>query len=429
MAQIVDPRGKARHCTLMLLSAGVLADTAPEILQRRGLARYVFMFADELLLWVRRWRNQVRRSGTAIKAPAVDDLARAVDAVEGVRDILAAKRQAAAAWRADDMEATRALWEAVSPANASALADAALRSWEQLSGEDATRSVIPWVALDPGLARRCNAALPHRDADHWYLAADTSADLRPYTLPAAQGAELGRRIAEINDVAEHLDVLIRLAPIVYGHLAHDWLVRSALILEVSSLLDLTLGPAPGEPRNVMFPLIDLCRRFDAHEAASELGRLASGIVSGWDYVRWARNKLAAHIDDQLPIAHLHDHLAQLDYRGIVKLAERILNWLDVLGCGLELKLLVLGERRIGSWSTDATKALPGQPKSPVLRGALVRLFRNIDSPFMIATGSSMGSAIVAGITSGRMPRPRPGVNIPPRWDPLLHPRTVRFPSR
>lgn len=422
MAQVVDPRGKARHCTLMLLSAGVLADCAPDALQQRTLARYVFLYGDALLLWARRWRNQLRRQGTRVRAPAVDDLAAIIGGLDGVRHVLTAKRQSAEPWRADDIEATAALWDAVSPAHTSALGDAAIRSWHELAREDPADSLLPLIGLSPAILSRCRSALPERSTDCWYVAADTWADLRPFTLPTAQGGEIGRRIAQINDVAVHLDASLRLAPVLYGHPPYDWLVRSALVLELSSLLDLALGPPPGEGRNVLFSLRDLCRRFHASDAADELDRLSESLVAGWDYIRWARNKLAAHIDDELPVGHLHDHLVQLDYAGIARMAEHVLDWLDALGCRLELKLLLLGERPIRSWSTDPGAPAAGRPERPILRGALVPLFRNVDSPFMIGTGSSMGSAVVAGITSGRRPTPRSRITLFARRNHLLHSR-------
>jgi hypothetical protein len=110
----------------MLLAAAVLADCAPEDIQQRALARYTFLYADALLEWARRWRNQLkhdpatRARAQAVK-PAVQDLARTLDTTGGVRDYLAAKRQPVQAMRADDIEATAALWIAVNPHRASDL--------------------------------------------------------------------------------------------------------------------------------------------------------------------------------------------------------------------------------------------------------------------------------------------------------------------
>jgi len=45
----------------MLLAAPVLADCAPEDIQKRALARYTFLFADSALDWMRRWKNQLKQ--------------------------------------------------------------------------------------------------------------------------------------------------------------------------------------------------------------------------------------------------------------------------------------------------------------------------------------------------------------------------------
>ena len=48
-------------------------------------------------------------------------------------------------------------------------------------------------------------------------------------------------------------MLLRIAPVLEGALAYDWLVKSAIVVELSALLDLTLGSPPGARYNVMFP--------------------------------------------------------------------------------------------------------------------------------------------------------------------------------
>jgi len=102
------------------------------------------------------------------------------------------------------------------------------------------------VDVTPKLRVEIADALPKRDRTHWYLAADTAAEIRPYILPAAGGGPIGRQVAQINDVAMHLGVIVPLVPVLYGKPPYDWLIRSALVNELSALLDLTIGP----PRNV-----------------------------------------------------------------------------------------------------------------------------------------------------------------------------------
>jgi hypothetical protein len=428
-----DPSGKARHSTLMILAAGALADCAPEVVQKRSLARYSFLFGEAALDWLRRWRNQLKRSADgSLRAraraaePAVRTLAAALSAAVGVRHYLAAKRQSAGALRADDMDATRLLWLAVNPTNVQAIGWAAIEAFETLRGDGDGGPVLEMVGLPAEHRRAITSALPRRDPSHWYLAADTAADLREFTLPAAGGGELGRRITQINDIAVHLDTLLAIAPICEYAFYYDWLVRSAVVVELSALLDLALGPPPHHPRNVIYPLLDLCRNERTAAAHQELVDLQGAIgAEGWDYVRLARNQIGAHIDSRLSMYEIHENLLFLDYRGIVRLARVVLDRLDEIGAGrLGLELLLLGERRIDSWPTDPLRPGPGRPRRDILTGTLSRFFRDLDSPYMTVSGGGLGSAVLMGITSSRVPRPRPTVAItarrPDRWvDPLV----------
>jgi hypothetical protein len=240
---IVDPPGKARHCTVMLLSAALLAQNAPEEPEARILARYTFLYADALVLWARRWRKQLARERPTVllarqAKPKVEQLAGVLDSAGPIRDYLAAKRQPVEAMRGDDIEQTARLWLGVNAVNVRAVVDAAIEAYDALSGD----SVVTTIAVDQLVLARARQALPTRETDYWRIAADSAGDLRPFTLPAAQGGELGRVIAQINDVANHLDVLLRLAPVFYGVLPYDWLIRSTLALELASLLSLTFGP-------------------------------------------------------------------------------------------------------------------------------------------------------------------------------------------
>jgi hypothetical protein len=405
----------------MLLAAAVLADCAPEEIQKRALARYAFLYGESALLWLRRWRNQLKREpSTARRARAarssLDQLAKALDEVAGVRHHLAAKRQPVAEMRADDIEATTLLWAAVNAPNVEAIGAAAIEAYETLRG---TASGVPLLAcldLPSEYRLAVRDALPRRDRCYWCLAADTAADLREHTLPVAGGGELGRRVAQINDVAAHLDTLLPLAPVLEGVLIYDWLIRSAIVVELSTLLDLALGPPPNHPRKVLFSLLDLCRRQRTQAANVELQALRDDIgADGWNYIRSARNLIGAHVDDKLTMLEIQEHLLYLDYRGVVQLARTVLNRLDRIGASrLDLELLLIGERVIRSWPTDPNRPAPGRPDRPVLTGTLSRFFRRLDSPYMAVTGSSLGSAVLMGITAGRSPEPRPETRISDR---------------
>lgn len=432
---MVDPSAKARHCTLMLLAAPILADCAPDDVQKRALARYTFLFADAALEWMRRWKNQFKRDPASSKharacEPRLQKLAEILEEAGEVRDFLAAKRQPKDSFRADDMEGTAQLWAAINPANVSAIGIAAIEAWDALSSAPSGTSIADWVYLPPSYRGAVTEALPSRNLQSWYLAADSSADLRPHTLPVAQGGPIGRRVAEINDVAEHLDVLLRLAPVLDGALIYDWLIRSAFAVELTTLFDLVIGPPPGRLSKTI-PLLDLCRADRSDEGKAAVQDLESfrSLIGrdGWTYLRWMRNTIGAHLDTNLTMFEIHQHLMELDYPGIVNLAEESLDFLDEIGAHRQgLKLLLLSEYEVSRWPVDPTKDAPGRPSRPMKPGQLANFFRRFDSPYMIASPSSVASGMIMGISASRKPQPRPKVKVrrkperyldPVRWHP------------
>jgi hypothetical protein len=428
---MVDPPGKARHCTLMLMAAAVLADCAPEDVQKRALARYSFLFADAALEWMRRWRNQLKRDTStkrhaAVCKPRLQRLEAALDDAGDIRDYLAAKRQPKDAVRASDLEATAELWAAVNPATVSEIGIAAIEAFDSLSKSPPGTTIAQWVGLDATYGQAVTDALPRRDPGYWYAAADSSADLRPNTLPIAQGGPIGRRVAEINDVAEHLDVLLRLAPILDGALLYDWLIRSALAVELNTLFDLVVGSPPGQPSKVV-PLLELCRsdRSEDGKVAVQDFRTFRRLIGedGWVYIRWMRNSIGAHLDEELTLFDVHRHLMEFDYPGVVRLAEASLDFLDEVGSNrLGLKLLLLGERKIGSWPIDPAIEAPGRPSTAVPKpGWLADFFRRFDSPYMIVSGSNLGSPMIAGMSVGRKPKPRAPVTVRGKCERYLEP--------
>ncbi len=420
----------------MLIAASTLAARAREEHQQRALARYIYLYADSLLLWGRRWRKQIAQDpGTTKHGPKAQrhlkELAAALQAADGVRDHIAAKRHAVANWRADDVEGTAVLWSAVNPAMANAITAAAVAAYDALNAASGPAgSIVDFTGLPTQTVQAVTDSLPRRDPKYWYLAADTAADQRMFTLPAAQGGELGRVIAQINDVAAHLDVLLRTAPVLEDALHYDWLVKSALAVELNALLDLTLGPPPGARHNLLFPLIELCRRGRPKHVVDDLQRLRESIgAEGWLMIRWMRDKLGAHVNEKLSINEIHQHLIELDYQGVVRLAEHVLDFLDALGAGqLDLPLLLIGEREIKSWSTDPTERALGAPSPYGSPGAMASFFRQLDSPYMAVTASTMGSPVLAGKISARKAQPRDRITVlgRPGWREI--PAQVRLPK-
>lgn len=433
---VVDAPGKTRHSTLMMCAAVVLCQLAPGEAEARALARHVAVWAYSTREWARWWRNDMKRSADqevsrrARDAKALlDDFSRLVDDMADVRHYLGAKRQPRHKSRPDDMAATAIIWMGLTSEAVERLFVLGPALYDALAGPRAEESILDRLGLGFDVQERIRCALPARDA-HWYLAADSSADLRPYTLPAAQGGDLGRLIAQTNDIALGMDALLRVAPHVGGWAPYDWLVRSSIVMEVSSMLDLVVGLPPSARPTGRLSMLQLCRYGRAKQAGDDLERLRTSIASETrEYLRWCRDKLGAHLDRNERLVHLHDHLAQLDYVGVVRLAEHVLNYLDAVGAGhLDLKLLVLGERKITSWPIDGPAT--GRPSDPSQRpGALADMFVSLDSPFVVATPGPLGSAIVAGITSGRRAEPREPVKVPRLPNRYVHPTPRRLHVR
>ena len=271
----------------MLLVASVLAYCAPDDLQQRALAGTPSTQTHCSNGHAGGGTNSSEFPATkavAAKAkPLADTLASILDGAGGVRDYLSAKRQSVAGMRADDIEATLLLWAAVNAPTVQALGEAAIKLYDTLNSSNGSqpsivqlldlRDTTPSTMPPPcPLGTRTTGISPNRS--------------RSSAIHATRGARRESRPtrSQINNVAGHLDTLLRIAPLVVrGDVLpqlRDWLVRSAIIVELNALLDLAVG-APGRG-NVMYCLLDVCRRGRAQEAADLLERLRDSIgVEGW----------------------------------------------------------------------------------------------------------------------------------------------------
>jgi hypothetical protein len=130
-------------------------------------------------------------------------------------------------------------------------------------------------------------------------------------------------------------------------------------------------------------------------------------------------------DKNLSMLDAHEHLLGLDYPGVVRLAERILDFLDEVGSyRLGLKLLLLRERKIDRWPIDPAKKAPGRPAQSMRPGWLANFFRQFDSPYMIVSPSSLASGMIAGISAGRKPQPRSKVRVRKKPERYLEPPSL-----
>ncbi len=358
-----------------------------------------------------------QKHASRMKGP-VAEFATLLSRADGVRDYLVAKRQPLAQSRAADMEATALMWLQIHPKAVNELWIAAAALYDGIVAiDDPAGPILDEISLPFATQDLVRAALPKRDS-YWYIATDTGADFRPHTLPAAQGGELGRLIAQINDIALSVDAMLRIAPVLDGVLPYDWLVRSSLLVELAALLDLSIGRADEPVDRRRASLLEMCRYGRPTEAAAELQRLADSIpLETRRYIKWGRDKVGAHLDRELSIFQVHSFLARLDYLGVIRLAEHVLDWLDHLGAThLDLKMLLMGERRIGAWPIDADDDRLRIPDPSRIPGSLARLFRSIDSPYVSGVAVSSASSALAGISAGRRPAPRTKIVVKRRWD-------------
>jgi hypothetical protein len=401
---------------MMMLAAAWLADMAPLDSQSRIIGRHAFLWADSLSLWLGRWRNQLKRSPSTSRLaknaePIVRELRQLVERHSSIRDSLAAKRQDLHLQRDRDLEETLLLYLSVNAEAVAHLANTGVRAYDLLSSAGPLGEDFP---IDPALAERVQESLHDESATGYFFSANTYASAQDDTFPVAQGGELGRRIAQINDLASHLDVFLPLVPAVRGYLAFDWLVRSALLVELSALLDISIGPSPkARSSRKQRSLLEICRAGRSEVGATELERLRSSIEDGgWTYLRWARNKVGAHLDDELTVLELNQHLIQLDLPGIVRVAEFAWDWLDAVACvELDLQLLLF---RATVRSEVASLSL--QTQGP---GTIAANLARHDSPYMVfAGGGALGGPAVAGMLSGRRPRARAKIEVPMRISPL-----------
>ena len=104
------------------------------------------------------------------------------------------------------------------------------------------------AAVGPGLLEVERDALTavQMDPSVVYMDVTSYASGEPNLLPVAMTGQGGRRITQINDVHDNLDLLYALRLLVNRTDDVGMLLRAALIVEVYSLIELAIGPPRGE---------------------------------------------------------------------------------------------------------------------------------------------------------------------------------------
>lgn len=413
LEEIADACAKARHCVLLAIAACQVADCAPDDLQQRVFARHAILFAYSSEGWLQRWRNALAREKTSSKAAArarspLREFSTRLDGLRPVRHYLAAKRKPAAESRSDDINATLHTWSQIIPRNVRPLVASLIGSFDAINRIETPNAVSIREGIEIPIDARRSAwrSLPERSANSAYLSGDTGAPLRQQTVVVFQGGEVGRRIAEINDIAIHLDAVLRVTASLQSVEPHVTYIKTALVVELSALLDLVIPPPEGDAERVEKSFADIVGEVWPGSERHELLRLQGSIgADGRSYIRKLRNWLGAHADEDLPMSELREHLDQLKHQNFIDVAEHVLNWLDAIGTNhLGLKGLLLNERELATKYTDdlGRRTLPDPLDVP----DLASIFEDFDTELMTVASGPMGSAFASGVMSSRTYQPR-----------------------
>lgn len=380
-----------------------LAVVAPSDRQQRILARYVLLEADSAGRWLSRWQKGLAASATsrstarAAKRP-MRRFRREYAKQKEIRDRLVARRQAAESERAADLRRTVELWRSMSRTGADRLCECAQAACVALGSRAELAPVLEPAQLDKARAALQEIEL---DPNAVHMDATSYATGERNLLTSIGMGSLGRRITQINDVHDQLDLLFGLRELADGVDPLGLLLRSALVVEIATLIDLTIGPPPGEAPNKQdgVPLISLIDRGRGEAGFDLLSQLGNEVipVESRVNVRDLRNRVAAHLDTQLTLEETRDTIEALDVSQLYRFADVVLDWLDAAACShVDLGLLVIGHRKMSSL----------QPTEGTVATALdAEQFANVlDSPFGAIVGGGFGArgtGGIAGVIAGR----------------------------
>jgi plasmid stabilization system protein ParE len=398
-----DVQAKAEQAVRFMYVALALAAAAPSERQRRILTRYVLVHADTAQRYLQAWRTQLeshvdtRARGTGART-ALKRLRREYAYHKDVRDKLASRRQAAAVRRAADLRQTVAMWWQLTGPRVRALCGYAAGACRAL-GSDALLD----RPLDGAYAEAATVALRATclDGNKVYFDATSYASGERNLLSTTPSGRVGRREMQINDVHDHLEELNALRPLVYGSDEVALLLRGALVIELSTLLDLSFGPPPGlAPLRDGPALVELVERGRGEAGWQLLTELCDRIVGDETrlVLRDLRDRVAAHMDVLLSRDDVLQVLNEIDVDRYFLLADVMLDWLDAAAAAhVDLGTLVIGHRPLRTVKPASSRTVPAayQPREHA---------NLLDNPYgaMVAGGfGTTASATVAGVIAGR----------------------------
>src|ERR1700733_1873126 len=333
-----DPAEKTRHAVQMAIAARALAAAAPNDHRKRVVARYVFVYLDDVIRFAGPWRNQLRRRNATRAAaesalPALTRLRKDWRHYEEIRNYLAAKRQPRDPLDpvANELESF-ALWADIGEIAVGTLVDDAVEVYAQL----AAVTPLDRVDFDPVCPDDLVTALRDLDAvgeeGAIEIAASSFGADRPGAFPIRMGGDIGRLVPLMNDVAENLQTLRALAEPAAQHPVFDRLVRCQLPTELYELLRLAIGPESGAPLSAQSSLLSLYSRPDmSPDALKVLETFRDWIEKSInrEELRDWRRRIGAHIDDESSWAELDEGISTIDLEPLGRVIDITLEQLEI----------------------------------------------------------------------------------------------------
>jgi hypothetical protein len=359
-----DAAAKAQQATRLMHAGRRLAAAAPTDRQARVFARYVLLHADTARRCLHAWQTDLRGSPTTRPVAARADtplkhLRREFAKHKDARDKLATRRQAMRNGRAEDLRATAKMWGTISSSGVTALCNHATKACHALGESVGLDGHIDNDAIAAAARALAATALDPRRV---YLDVTSYAAGEPNMLSVASGGPAGRRVMQINDVHDHLEELNALRDVAHRTDDLGLVLRAGLVVEICALLELAFGPPPNAkaPRDGGC-LLDLIDRDRGESGYDCLVRLRDDVldVAPRATLRELRDRVGAHMDENLGLQEVVDTLCEIDVENYLGLADTVLDHLDAAATShVDLGLLAVGHREFGGLLPALSRTTP-----------------------------------------------------------------------
>ncbi len=129
-----------------------------------------------------------------------------------------------------------------------------------------------------------------------------------------QGGDLGEHNRQLVDAIRNVRTLSQLWLAVNGHDPYWRVVLAATVTEACTLIDLIYGAPAASPNHDQVSLLELLERDEPRSPAIPLLRLARQSLdsNALDDVRELRNRVGAHVDEQLSVSQITQRMQNFD---------------------------------------------------------------------------------------------------------------------